>query len=164
MKKLLAVLAIGCAGFATCVDALAQGKGDLQIDKPWARATVPGASVGGGYLVVRNNGASADRLVGATTPAASRVEIHEMAMEKDVMRMREVRGVDVPAKGAVEFKPGGYHLMFMELKAPLKPGAKVPVTLRFEKAGEVKADFAVEAVGAGGSAAGHTGKHDAMKH
>lgn len=149
----LAVLALNFA------DAFAQAA--LQVEKPWARATVPGASVGGGYLVIRNKGAAADRLVGATSPVSSRVEIHEMAMEKDIMRMREVKGVDVPAKGAVEFKPGGYHLMFMELKAQLKPGAKVPVTLRFEKAGEVKADFAVEAVGASGAS---PARHDAMKH
>jgi copper(I)-binding protein len=131
----------------------AQSKGDLQIEQPWARATPPGASVGGGYLLIRNKGAAGDRLVGVSSPASARMEMHEMAMEKDVMRMREVKGVDVPAKGAVELKPGGYHLMFMELKAPLKAGDKVPVTLRFEKAGEVKAEFAVEAMG------GHTMKH-----
>jgi copper(I)-binding protein len=165
MCTMLAVLLLGAAsGFAH-----AQHKGDLQLEKPWARATPPGASVGGGYLVIRNKGAAGDRLVGASSPAAARMEIHEMAMEKDVMRMREVKGLDVPAKGAVELKPGGFHLMFMELKAPLKAGDKVPVTLRFEKAGEVKSEFAVEAMGAGaGHAAKHgTGKHDAhgsMKH
>ena len=145
---------MGCA-------ALAQTKGDLQIEKPWARATVPGAAVGGGYLVIRNRSPVADRLVGVTSPVSARVEMHEMAMDKDVMRMREVKGVDVPAKGSVQFKPGGYHLMFMELKAQLKQGEKVPVTLRFEKAGEVKADFAVEAMGAG---SGTAIKHGTMKH
>lgn len=139
----------------------AQSKGDLLIEKPWARATPPGAAVGGGYLTIRNKGAAGDRLVGVTSPASARMEIHEMAMEKDVMRMREVKGIDVPAKGAVELKPGGYHLMFMELKAPLKTGEKVPVTLRFEKSGEVKVDFSVEAAGAGAS---HAAKHGAMKH
>ncbi len=139
----------------------AQAKGDLQIEKPWARATPPGAAVGGGYLVIRNNGAAGDRLVGVSSPASARMEIHEMAMEKDIMRMREVKGIDVPAKGTAELKPGGFHLMFMELKAPLKAGDKVPVTLRFEKAGELKAEFAVEAMGAGASQAP---KHGAMKH
>lgn len=159
MKKLLKLIVLVC--LATSFPAFAQARGDVQVEKPWARATVPGAAVGGGYLVIRNNGAAADRLVGVTSPVSARVEMHEMAMEKDVMRMREVKGVAVPARGAVEFKPGGYHLMFMELKAPLKPGDKVPVTLRFERAGEVKADFAVEAAGAGG---GHSAKHGATKH
>src|SRR4051812_33252660 len=122
MKKFIA--AFVCASLSALV--LAQTKDDLQIEKPWARATVPGAAVGGGYLVIRNNGAAGDRLVGVSSPVSSRVEIHEMAMEKDIMRMRQVKGVDVPAKKAVEFKPGGFHLMFIELKAPLKQGDKVP--------------------------------------
>ncbi|MBS0336473.1 MAG: copper chaperone PCu(A)C [Proteobacteria bacterium] len=143
-----AALLVAAAGLAH-----AQSKGDLQIEKPWARATPPGASVGGGYLTIRNKGAAGDRLVGVSSPVSARVEMHEMAMEKDIMRMREVKGVDVPAKGAVELKPGGFHLMFIELKAPLKAGDKVPVTLRFEKAGEVKAEFAVEPMG------GHPAKH-----
>ena len=160
--KNCSLLYIGCAALGIlCGGALAQSKGTLEIEKPWARATPPGAAVGGGYLVIRNKGTAGDRLVGATSPASARVEIHEMAMEKDIMRMREVKGVEVPAKGAVEFKPGGFHLMFMELKAPLKQGEKVPVTLRFEKSGEVKADFVVEAAGAGGA---QSAKHGAMKH
>ena len=154
MKTLLFVLLSSASLAGVCGNAHAQPKGDIQIEKPWARATPPGAAVGGGYLVVRNNGAAADRLVGVSSPASARVELHEMAMEKDVMRMREVKGVDIPAKGAVELKPGGYHLMFVELKAPFKPGAKVPVTLKFEKAGEVKSELAVEAMGTG-----HTTKH-----
>lgn len=141
LRPLLAVLLFA----ATC--AHAQSKGDLQLEKPWARATPPGASVGGGYVVIRNKGAAGDRLVGVSSPASARMEMHEMAMEKDIMRMREVKGIDVPAKGAAELKPGGFHLMFMELKAPLKLGDKVPVTLKFEKAGEVKAEFAVESMG-----------------
>ena len=155
MKKLLLAV-LGCAAIGTfCGTPLAQPNGDLEIEKPWARATPPGAAIGGGYLVIRNKGAAADRLVGVSSPASARVEIHEMTMEKDVMRMREVKGVDVPAKKSVELKPGGYHLMLIELKAPLKPGDKVPVTLRFEKAGEVKAELAVAAIGASGPAMKH---------
>src|SRR4051812_19648622 len=146
-KSLLAMMLSVCAGMS-----FAQPKSDLQIEKPWARATVAGAAVGGGYLTVRNAGAAADRLVGASSPASARVEIHEMTMEKDVMRMRQVNGVEVPAKGAVELKPGGFHLMLIELKAPLKQGDKVPVTLRFEKAGEVKTELGVEGARAGSSA------------
>ncbi len=159
MKKSLPVLVCIAAVVLAGGVSVALAAGDLSIEKPWARATVPGAAVGGGYLVIRNNGAGADRLVGVTSPVAARVEIHEMAMQKDIMRMREVKGVPVPAKGSVEFKPGGYHLMFMELKAPLKQGDKVPVTLRFEKSGEVKAEFAVES-----AAAGSAMNHGTMKH
>lgn len=156
MKKFLLVLS-GCAVgvLISSVAALAQSKGDIEIEKPWARATPPGAAIGGGYLVIRNKGPAADRLVGVSSPASARVEIHEMTMEKDVMRMREVKGVDVPAKKSVELKPGGYHLMLIELKAPLKPGDKVPVTLRFEKAGEVKSELAVESMAASGPAMKH---------
>jgi copper(I)-binding protein len=156
MKKLVAAFACACLSASV----FAQSKDGLQIEKPWARATVPGAAVGGGYLVIRNNGATGDRLIGVSSPVSARVEIHEMAMEKDIMRMRQVKGVDVPAKKAVEFKPGGFHLMFIELKAPLKQGEKVPVTLRFEKAGEVKTEFPVEAMNAAMPAGpGHSMKH-----
>ncbi len=150
MKKIILAM-LGTASIVASIGtSLAQPKSDLEIEKPWARATPPGAAIGGGYLVIRNKGAAGDRLVGVSSPASARVEIHEMAMEKDVMRMREVKGVDVPAKKSVEFKPGGYHLMLIELKAPLKPGDKVPLTLRFEKAGEVKTELAVGAMAAGG--------------
>ena len=156
MKKFLLVL-LGCLALGACSGALfAQSKGELEIEKPWARATPPGAAVGGGYLVIRNKGVSGDRLVGVTSPVSARVEVHEMAMEKDLMRMRQVKGVDVPAKGSVELKPGGFHLMFIDLKAPFKQGDKVPVTLRFERAGEVKTELPVEAMTAGGS---HPMKH-----
>ena len=156
MKKLF-LAALGAASLVASIGtSFAQSKGDLEIEKPWARATAPGASVGGGYLVIRNKGAAGDRLLGVTSPASARVEMHEMAMEKDVMRMREVKGVDVPAKKSVEFRPGGFHLMLMELKAPLRQGDKVPVTLRFEKAGEVKTELVVEDLASG---IGHTKKH-----
>jgi periplasmic copper chaperone A len=133
--------------FFFSASALAQ----VQIEKPWVRATAPGAKVGGGYMLIRNRGAAADKLVAASSPAAGKVELHVHINEGGVMKMREVPGYDVPAKGAFELKPGGAHLMFMDLKAPFKEGAKVPVTLRFEKAGDVKAEFQVG--GLGGSAA-----------
>ena len=156
MKKLILAMFGAASLVASIGTSFAQLKGDLEIEKPWARATVAGAAVGGGYLIVRNKGATADRLVGVASPASARVEMHEMAMDKDIMRMRQVKGVDVPGKSAIEFKPGGNHLMFIELKSQLKPGDKVPVTLRFEKAGEVNTELAVEAMSAGSS---HTTKH-----
>jgi len=145
MKKLLWLALLVAA------PALAQ----VQIEKPWTRATAPGAQVAGGYMTIRNTGA-ADKLVAASSPAAARVELHVHVNDNGVMKMREVPGgYAIPAKGSFELKPGGAHLMFMDLKAPLKEGDKVPVTLKFEKAGEVKAEFAVGGMGAGAAPAGH---------
>ena len=129
----------------------------IQIEKPWARATVPGAKVGGGYMTIRNAGV-ADKLVSASSPAAAKVELHVHINDNGVMRMREVPGYEVPAKGAFELKPGGAHLMFMDLKRPFKEGDKVPVKLKFEKAGEVSAEFQVGGMG-GASAPMQHNKH-----
>jgi copper(I)-binding protein len=118
----------------------------VKIEDPWTRATAPGAKVGAGYMKITST--APDRLVGASTPAAGRVELHVTSKEGEVMRMREVKAYDIPAKGGIELKPGGAHLMLVDLKAPLKEGTKVPVTLRFEKAGEVKVELQVRALGA----------------
>jgi copper(I)-binding protein len=117
--------------------------GQIEIEKPWMRATPPGAKVAAGYVTVRNKSASPDRLVGASSPVAARVETHVHIKDGDILRMREVKALDVPTKGALELKPGGAHLMFVEIKQPLKEGDKVPVTLKFEKAGEIKTEFNV---------------------
>jgi hypothetical protein len=120
----------------------------VQVENAWSRATPPGAKVAAGYLTIRNQSASPDRLVGASSPAAARVETHTMEMKGDVMRMREVKGYEVPARGSFELKPGGAHLMLVEIKRPLKEGERVPLVLRFEKAGEVKTELAVQGMGA----------------
>jgi copper(I)-binding protein len=126
----------------------------IKIEEPWARATAPGAKVGAGYMKISSP--VDDRLVGASSPAAQRVELHVTVKEGDVMRMREVKAYDIPAKGGFELKPGGAHLMLVDLKAPLKEGTRVPMTLRFEKAGEVKVELQVRALGAtGGHRHGH---------
>jgi len=130
----------------------------IQIEKPWVRATAPGAKVAGGYMGIRNAGAAGDKLVAASSPAASRVELHVHINDNGVMRMREVPGYDVPARGTFELKPGGAHLMFMDIKRPFKEGEKVPVKLKFEKAGEVNAEFQVGGMGGGAAPAGHA-KH-----
>lgn len=117
--------------------------GPITVSGAQARATVPGQTAGGGFLRIDNQG-PADRLVAAAAPVAARVELHTMRMEGDVMRMRQIDAIELPAGGKVELKPGGTHLMFMELKAPLKAGETVPVTLRFEKAGEVTVKMPVQ--------------------
>jgi copper(I)-binding protein len=121
------------------VPAIAQ----VEIEKPWTRATAPGAKVAAGYMIIRNKSASPERLVGASSPVSARVETHVHIKDGDIMRMREVKGLDIPAKGSLELKPGGAHLMFVELKQPLKEGDKVPVILRFEKAKELNVEFHV---------------------
>ncbi len=123
--------------------------GNLEIEQPWTRATAPTAPTAGGYLKIVNKGTTADRLVSARSTASAKTEIHEMKMDGSVMRMRELeKGLEIPAGGSVMLQPGGYHVMFMQLKEPFKEGAKVPVTLVFEKAGSIDVVFTVNAMGA----------------
>lgn len=119
----------------------------VSAEHPWTRATPAGAKVGAGFLQLKNAGA-ADRVVGASSPIAGRVEMHVTVREGDVMKMREVKGFDIPAKGSFELKPGGAHLMLMGLKRPIKKGDKVPLTLKLEKGGELKLELVAEEAGA----------------
>ena len=113
----------------------------VKVDQAWARPTVPGQQGGGGFLSITSP--TGDRLIGGSTPLAERFELHTMAMKGNVMEMRQLDAIDLPAGKTVEFKPGGLHVMFIGLKQPLAIGSKVPVTLKFEKAGEVKVEFDV---------------------
>jgi len=117
--------------------------GEIDIGHPYARPTREGQMVGAGYLKLANKG-PVDRLVSATSPAAGSVEIHSMSMEGDVMKMRQIDAIEIATGQTVELKPGGYHLMLMGLKAPLKVGEKFPLTLKFEKSGEVVVTVNVE--------------------
>jgi copper(I)-binding protein len=119
----------------------------VSVEQPWTRATPPGAKVGAGFMQLRNAGA-ADRVVGASSPVAGRVEMHVTLREGEVMKMREVKSFEVPAGGSFELKPGGAHLMLLDLKRPLKKGEKVPLTLKLEKGGELKLELGVEEMGA----------------
>lgn len=123
--------------------------GSIDIGHPHARATVAGQSTGGGFLKLANGGAD-DKLLAATAAVSASVELHSMSMEGDVMRMRQVDGIALPAGTTVELKPGGLHIMFIGLKAPLKAGAKFPMKLKFEKAGEVEVIVNVEVPGPAG--------------
>jgi copper(I)-binding protein len=122
--------------------------GDLVIESPWARATPKGATVGAGYLTIRNNGGAADKLTGGSADFAG-VEIHQMKMEGGVMKMREITdGLTIPPHGTVTLAPNGYHLMFVNLKQPLNKGEVVKATLTFDKAGSAAVSFEVQGVGA----------------
>ena len=142
--------------------------GDLLITQAWSRATPSGAKVAGGYLTIENKGQAADRLVGISGEIAGRIEIHEMAMDDGVMKMRQLeKGLTIEPGKTVKLAPGGNHVMMLDLKAPLKQGDKVPLTLDFEKAGKVKLSLDVQAVGApapgGGGHMDKPGDHSGMK-
>ena len=104
----------------------------LRVSNPFARATPPGAKVAGVFMSIENRGKEADRLVSASSPVAGVVEIHEMAMDSGMMKMRAIKGVDVKPGATVDLKPGGYHVMLLDLKQTLKAGDSVPVTLVIE--------------------------------
>jgi hypothetical protein len=125
--------------------------GDIVVDHPWARATVGTSRPGGAYMTLINKGKTADRLIGAESANAARVELHRSVMEGGMMRMLPVEAIDVPAGGEVDLAPGGYHLMLTGLKAPLAAGARVPLTLVFEKAGRIEAKVTVVPLGGNGA-------------
>ena len=122
--------------------------GALKISKGWIKAMLPGQPVAGGYLTVENTGAEADRLVSVQSASSPDIEIHEMKIEDDVMKMRQLKdGMEIPAGGKIELKPGGFHLMFMGVTEPFKEGDVVKVVLSFAKAGDVEVEFPVGASG-----------------
>ena len=120
--------------------------GALTIQHPWARATAASAKTGALYLTVRNGGTEADRLLGVSTDAAARCELHLSETSGNVMTMRMVDNMEVPAKGSASFAPQGAHIMLMGLKAPLKKGSHFAATLHFEKAGDVAIEVAVQGI------------------
>lgn len=156
----LAYAALLASLLAAPVQAQEVKAGDLVISQGWSRATPGGAKIAGGYLTIDNKGSAPDRLVSVAGDVAGKVEIHEMAMNNGVMTMRPLdKGLPIEPGKTVKLAPGGYHLMLMDLKNPLKQGDKVPLTLKFEKAGEVKLALDVQGVGAQAPAAGgdHSG-------
>jgi periplasmic copper chaperone A len=134
----------------------------IMVMQPWARATPPGAPTAAAYLTIMNRGTEPDVLVGGSSPQADRVEFHLTTNDNGVMKMRPATsGITVPAGGMVELKPdGGYHVMLAGLKAPLRSGTMLPVTLRFAKAGSIEVVFAVEPIGARGPSAGAATEHN----
>jgi periplasmic copper chaperone A len=113
-----------------------------KVEGAWARPTVHGQAGGGGYLKI-TGGSTPDRLLGANASISKEVELHTMEMDGNVMRMRQIEGIDIPAGKSVELKPGGQHVMFVGLKQTLKNGAHFPIKLRFQKAGEITVEMKV---------------------
>lgn len=152
-KRMMGALLLA---MAVAAPAWAQG---VTVEQPWTRAAAQGG-VGGAFMTLKNAGAAADKLVSVTTPVAGKVELHQSSREGDVMRMRPVTGIEVPAGGSVTLAPGGLHVMMMGLTRPLAPGERVPLTLTFEKAGAVQVEAAVQPAGARDAGQGHGG----MRH
>ena len=123
--------------------------GAIEVDTPWTRATPKGATIAGGYMTVKNTGTEPDRLVGGSAENAAELQLHEMKMEQGVMKMRELKGgLEIKPGETVELKPGGLHVMFVGLKQPLRQGDRLKASLKFERAGAITVDYAVEAIGA----------------
>ncbi len=147
---------LGLIFTALAVQALANDDyriGDIQIARPWSRATPPGASTGAVYMALSTKGSGADRLVKAESAVAEKVELHTMRMEEGMMKMRPVDAVELRPGAATELKPGGLHVMLLGIKRPLTEGERFPLTLHFEKAGKV--EIRVEVAKAGAGAPGH---------
>jgi copper(I)-binding protein len=127
----------------------------IKVEDAFARAMPPGARTAGAYLTIENRGSQPDRLLSARSPRAGAVELHRMSEQDGVMRMRPVDAIPVPAGQTVKLTPGGLHLMLIDPKPPLKEGEHIPLTLRFERAGEVGADVTVRSITAGAATHGH---------
>lgn len=167
MMKFAPLLAAALTLAAPLAHAADIKAGSLVISGPWSRETAPRAKTGAGYVTITNTGKTADRLLGGATPAAGKLEVHAATHENGVMRMRpQKEGVVIPAGGTLELKPGGYHIMFIDLKAPLKVGETVPVTLHFAKAGKVQVSFDVQSLRGTPAPANHDqhNGHGQMNH
>ncbi|MCQ4322649.1 copper chaperone PCu(A)C [Stutzerimonas stutzeri] len=149
LLRLVTLVALGTA----CLSATAadQNNADhqmtgapLEATQVWSRAMPPTAPTGAVYFTLQNPGDSTDRLLGVHTPRAKKAELHTHVHEGEMMRMKQIDSIEVPAGGQVEFKPGSNHVMLFELSAPLVAGERFPLTLEFEHAGEVTIDVSIQ--------------------
>jgi copper(I)-binding protein len=123
--------------------------GSIHISQPWSRATPKGANAGAGYMTITNKGNAADKVTCMSSDASAQCQIHTMTMDDGVMKMRPVEGgLEIPPGGTVALKPGGLHMMLLDLKHPLEPGQNVKATLKFDHAGTVDVEYPIVAIGA----------------
>jgi copper(I)-binding protein len=148
LQRLILPAAAAVILTAAALISFARSEEQLVVLSAWARATPPGASVGAVYVTLENRSGADDALVGASTSAAGSVSIHETVEENGVATMRPLDAVTVPAGGALEMRPGGAHLMLMDLSKPLAEGETMPLTLTFEKAGDMAIEVTVTAIDA----------------
>lgn len=146
LSKLVLVAALVAAAPPVFAQATAPS---ITVEQPYARATPAGAATGAVYMTLTNKAQTADRLTAASSNVAAKVQVHEMAVTNGVMQMRELKdGLPVPAGGSVVLKPGSYHVMLIGLKKPLTAGETFPLTLIFEKAGNISVTVPVQAMDA----------------
>ncbi|WP_095127338.1 copper chaperone PCu(A)C [Pseudomonas sp. Irchel s3h14] len=120
--------------------------GELEIAHPWSQELPPNAPTVAAYFVINNNGKTADRLLSVDSPIAGEAQLHEHVMQNDLMKMQQVPSVDIPAGGNVTFAPMAYHVMLVNLKdrSLLSDGKRFPLTMHFEKSGDVTVDISVQ--------------------
>jgi copper(I)-binding protein len=148
MNIMKIALAAGLFAVASTAASAAEYKlGEMTVSHPWARASAGNAKTGAAFLSVTNKG-GADRLLSAEAAVSKTVELHTHIKDGDVMMMRKVEAIDIPANGAVKLEPGGLHIMFINLLEPLKEGTNIPLVLTFEKAGKLKVEAKVQGAGA----------------
>lgn len=151
MSRILMSLSLAASLFLSQPSAWAHGYelGSLRIDHPWSRATPPGTPTGGGFMVIHNDGDSADRLLGGYSDFTVDISIHQTTLEDGIMKMQPLpTGLEIPAGGSVSLEPGSYHLMLMGLESPLVEGDRRSITLEFEKAGTIEVNLTINAIGA----------------
>ncbi len=150
MKYCLSVFLLALTLVAPAAFAHEYSQDQVKVDHPWSRPTPPGTPMGVGYMSISNSGSSDVTLVGATTPRAGHVSIHETSMHDGVMRMQPVKGgLTIPAGATVDLKPHSFHLMLEKLNGPLQEGEKIPLTLNFKGANDMDVMLAVEPLDGG---------------
>jgi periplasmic copper chaperone A len=162
MRLNLVALAAGFGLWLASAGGVMAQTSDLQVTDAWARATPGAAQTAAAYVTITS--AAGDRLTGASTPVAQKAELHTMTMDGNVMKMRQVDGIDLPAGQAITLKPGGYHIMLTGLAQPLKEGQTFPLTLTFDKAGTQQVTVAVQKVGSMGPGTAMPGMDMPMHH
>lgn len=160
-------LSLRTALFALAAVASAHAWAGVTVQDPWVRATMSQQMPTGAFMQIRSD--QATRLVEVSSPVAKTAQIHEMSMQGDVMKMRAIKGLDVPANKPVELKPGSYHIMLLDLNAQIKAGDSVPLTLVFEGADKKRETVTVNAtarspMGGPQGQSMHDGMHDKMHH
>ena len=149
-RSIAAGIAVGVVQFAAlAAHATDYNVGAIQITAPWARATPKGASSGAAYMTITNSGKSPDKVSCVASDASAECQIHTMTMDNGVMQMRPVEGgLEIKPGETVTLKPGGFHMMLVNLKHPLEQGGTVKATLKFDTAGTVDVDYPIAAIGA----------------
>ncbi len=150
VRNLLAVPVVAALMWSAAAHGHDYKVADIKVVHPWARATPSTARTGAAFMTIRNGAARPDRLIAVRSGVSRKVGLHRSFMEDNIMKMRPVDAIEVPAEGVVALKPGGYHVMFMGLEQPFLKGKSFPLTLIFERAGEIEVSVEIEKVGANG--------------